>query len=99
MLRKDAVVLASLSLALLFIVWALSEASYLPERLHSFLRYIDPEPRPSSLIEYGSHYDLIALGFRFTRIVGFAFLARWLYKGGSEVEALRLHDAPDDKVV
>ena len=38
MSRKDAVLLASRALAVLFIVSALIEMSYLPERLHSFLR-------------------------------------------------------------
>jgi hypothetical protein len=41
MSRKDAVVLASRTLALLLTVWALAEAGNLPASLHSFLRYMN----------------------------------------------------------
>ena len=90
MSRKDAVLLASRVLALLFIVSALIEVSYLPERLHSFLRYVNQEPASSTAIQYWRHYHLIALGFLITRIVGFSLMALWLRKCGPEVEALLL---------
>jgi hypothetical protein len=51
MSRKDAVVLPSRALAVLFVVWALGEASYLPERLHSFLHYMDEGPGQSTFID------------------------------------------------
>jgi hypothetical protein len=63
MSRKDAAVLASRALALLFIVWALVDVSHLPEYLHSFLHYVDENPVPTTFIEYRRHYYLIALGF------------------------------------
>jgi len=88
MSRRDALVLASRALAFLLGVWALSEVSYLPESLHSFLRYINQEPGSSPAIQYWRHYHLIRLGFIVTRIVGFSLMARWLYKGGPEVEEL-----------
>ncbi|MGA8502722.1 MAG: hypothetical protein WB683_14310 [Candidatus Sulfotelmatobacter sp.] len=94
MSRKDAVVLASRALALLFIVWALGEASRLPEYLHSFLHYVDENPVPSTFIEYRRHFYLIALGFLVIRIVGFSLLATWLYRGGPEVEELFSPAAP-----
>jgi hypothetical protein len=99
MSRKDAVVLASRALALLFAVWALGEASYLPERLHSFLHYINQEPGSSTAIQYLRHYYLITLGFLVTRIVGFSLMARWLYKGGPEVEELLSHPVPQDNAI
>ena len=89
MSRKDAVLLASRTLALLLTVWALSDVSYLPERLHSFLRYANQELAGSAL-QYWRHYYLIALGFLIVRIVGFSLMARWLYKCGPEVEELLL---------
>ena len=81
MSRKDALVLASRTLALLLVVWALGEASYLPERVHSFLRYNNQEPGASTAIQYWRHYYLISLGFLVTR----------LFKVGPEVEELFLH--------
>jgi NADH:ubiquinone oxidoreductase subunit 3 (subunit A) len=93
MSRRDALVLGSRALALLFAVWALGQASYLPESLHSFHRYIGQEPASSTAIQYWRHYYLIRLSFLVIRVVGFALLARWLYKGGPEVEELLLHSA------
>ena len=98
MSRKDALVLASRTLALLLVVWSLSEVSYLPESLHSFLRY-NGEPGSPTAIQYWHHYHLIRLGFTVTRIVGFCLLARWLYKGGPEVEPLLSGAAPEEPSV
>jgi|HubBroStandDraft_4_1064222.scaffolds.fasta_scaffold07672_5 hypothetical protein len=88
MSRKDSVVLASRALALLFVVWALVDASHLPEYLYSFLHYVDENPVPTTFVEYRRHYYLMALGFLVIRIVGFSLLAMWLYRGGPEVEEL-----------
>jgi len=93
MSRKDALILASRTLALLLAVWAFAEVSSLPESLHSFLRYINEGQGSSTGIQYLRHYYLIRLGFLVTRIVGFSLMARWLYKGGPEVEEL-LSPAP-----
>jgi hypothetical protein len=94
MTRKDGVVLASRTLALLLTIWALAEASYLPEFLHSFRRYINQEPS-SSL----AHYYLIRTGFLVTRTVGYSLMARWLYKGGPDVEELLSGAAPQNNAV
>ncbi len=88
MSRKEAVVLASRTLALLLTVWALAEAASLPLSLHSFLRYISQEPGVSTAVQYWRHYYFISLSFIVTKMVGFALLARWLFKGGPEVEEL-----------
>ena len=88
MSRKDAVVLASRTLALLLTVWALAEASYLPASLYSFLRYTNQGPGASTAVQYWRHHDFITLSFIVTRMVGFALLAKWLFKGGPEVEDL-----------
>jgi hypothetical protein len=89
------VVLAGRTLALLLTVWALAEASYLPASLHSFLRYINQEPGASTAIQYWRHYHLISFSFIVVRMVGFSLLARWLFKGGPEVEELLLPPAPE----
>jgi hypothetical protein len=48
MSRKDAVTVASRTLALLLVVWALADASSLPEIIYSSLRYINHEPVSSA---------------------------------------------------
>jgi ABC-type anion transport system duplicated permease subunit len=88
MSKKDAVVLASRTLATLLIVWALTEVSHLPSALHSFLHY------NAEVASRGTDYlrpsYLITLGFIITRIIGYSLMARWLYKGGPEIEELLL---------
>jgi hypothetical protein len=96
MSRKDVVLLASRALAVLFIVSALIETSYLPERLHSFLRYVNQEPASSSAVQYWRHAYLISLGFLIVRIIGFSLMGLWLRKGGPEVEELLLPHAPEE---
>ncbi|HEY6371802.1 MAG TPA: hypothetical protein VIX37_14575 [Candidatus Sulfotelmatobacter sp.] len=88
--------LASRTLATLLTVWALADVSYLPERVHSFLHYFNHEPASSTAIEYGRHYYLIQLGFLVARIVAFSLMARWLYKGGPEIEELLLPKAYEE---
>jgi hypothetical protein len=86
MSRKDAAVLASRALALLFTVWALSEVSYLPVRVYEFLHHTNRESILSTASEYWYHYCIIYIGFLIVRVAGFSLLARWLFKGGPEVE-------------
>ena len=99
MSRKDAIMLASRTLAVLLTVWALSDISYLPERVNSFVHYLNREPASSSSIGYWRHYYLIGLGFLVTRIVGYSLMARWLYKGGREVEELFLPAAAQENTI
>ena|ERR1700690_2522663 len=96
MSRKDAVVLASRTLAVLLTVWALTEVSHLPGTVHSFLNYLNHEPSSSPGVEYMRHSYLITLGFLISRIVGYSLMARWLYKGGPEIEELLLPIAPEE---
>jgi hypothetical protein len=95
MSRKDAVLLASRSFAVLFTVWALNEVSALPERLQAFLYYVD-HLQGSNTIQYWRHYELISLGFLITRIVGFSLMAMWLRKCGPDVEELLLPNLSEE---
>jgi hypothetical protein len=85
MSRKDAVVLASRTLAVLLTVWALSEVSYLPSSVYSFLHHANRVSVLSDEDQYWRHYYLTSLGFLITRIVGYTLTARWLFKCGPEV--------------
>ncbi len=97
MSRKDAVLLASRTVAVLVTVWALAEVSYLPGSLHSFLHYVNQETS-SPGVEYTRHLHLIALGFLIRRIVGFSLVARWLYEGGPEIHELLLPGSEESVV-
>ena len=92
--RRDAVLIASRTLAVLFTVSALTDVSYVPERFQSLLHYLNSESS-SAATEYMRHYYLIALGFLVTRIIGFALMALWLHKCGPEVQDLLLPSEPE----
>ena len=85
--------LASRVLAFLFMILTLWELSYLPEFVQSFLHYADYPATPSTntqYLEYWRHHLLIELGFLVVRIIGFALVSLWFFKGGSDVEELLL---------
>jgi hypothetical protein len=93
MSRKDTILLASRVLAVLITVWVLSEVSYLPGYVYSFLYYFKYQPSPKANLEYVDflrHSHLIGLAFSVTRIVGLSLMAMWVYKGGPEIESLLL---------
>jgi hypothetical protein len=90
MLREDAVVLASRTLAVLLMVWALTEVSHLPASVYGFLHYANVELSSPAATQYYRHANLISLSFLVVRIVGYALLARWLFKVGPEVQELLL---------
>jgi hypothetical protein len=77
MSRKDAIVLAARTLAVLLTVWALTDVSYLPDRLYSFLYYLNQQPTSSASTLHWRNDYLIALGFLVVRIVGYSLIARW----------------------
>jgi ABC-type anion transport system duplicated permease subunit len=93
MSREDFAVLASRTLAVLLMVTALADVSYLPGSVHAFLHYTSVELSSPSATQYYRHANLIALSFLVTRIIGFSLLSRWLFKGGSEVVELLLPTA------
>jgi hypothetical protein len=85
MSREDIVVLASRVLAVLMMILALTEASYLPERVYAFSHYAQTLLASPSATEYYRHLNLIYLGFLIARIIGLSLIARWLFRGGPEV--------------
>jgi hypothetical protein len=99
MSKRDVVLLASRALAVFLTVTALVEASYLPEVAHSFLHYLRYEPTSATnmgYLDYMRHYYLIRMAFLVIRVVGYSLMARWLYKGGPEIEELLLPGAPGE---
>lgn len=89
MSRNDAVTIASRMLSILLTLWALAEMSYLPEFVQSYLHYSKADPS-SANVEYMQHYHVLRVGFLITRIVGLLLMARWVHKGGPEIQDLLL---------
>lgn len=90
MTRKDGIVVGSRVLATVIAIWALTDVSYLPAEIHSFVRYAAAETPLSEAIAYWRHHYLIEVGFTITRIVGYSMMSVWLYRCGPEIEELLL---------
>jgi hypothetical protein len=101
MSRTEAITLASRTLALLLIVWALTEVAALPAYFHSYIYYSRHSASSSNLeyLRYMSHYYFIYIGFCITKIIGYFLLARWLFKGGPEVVLMLLPPTSEEIVI
>ena len=98
MSKNDAILLASRALAVLLTVWALTDLSYLPGNVYAFLHYSNIELSSPTTTQYYRHANLISLSFLVTRIIGFSLMARWLYKGGPDIEELLLPGSNEENV-
>jgi hypothetical protein len=88
MKRIEAVVLISRALSLSWGVSALYEASYLPERLFSYVHYHNgvAEAGPSPADFYLPELYRLAVAFVFVRFVGYLLLAIVFWRCGPWVE-------------
>ena len=87
MSRRDAVVLTSRLLGVLLSIYALTELSYLPASVFSFLHHAEGLSLAS---QYWRHYYLLSLGFLVARIIGFSLMSMWVFRCGPDIEELLL---------
>ncbi len=102
MSKRESAELAGRALAVLLLVWALAEIANLPGYVQSYLYYSShANASPSNLDywQYWRHHYLIDMSFVVAKIVGFALMARWLFKGGNEVAELLLPSVEENIVV
>jgi len=84
MSRRDAVVLASRTLALLLLVWTFSELCSLPELVLSYVHYARYEPS-TAYVDYMRHYHFALLTVDVAKVIGFSVIAFWLHHAGPGV--------------
>lgn len=96
MSKRDAVIIASRILCVLFIAWALTEISYLPEFVDSYRYYANGVYSSVGYVQYMQQYHLLRVCFLIVRIVGYLLLARWLYKAGPDVQEVFLPEQPTE---
>jgi len=87
MSTKQPALLVSRVLALLMIIWALYEITYVPERLFALFHYREARSALATH-DYLSSYYLIVTSFLLLRIVGYLVGAVFFWKCGPRVEAL-----------
>jgi len=85
--RKDVILIASRTLALLFLAWALVDLAALPEHLFSLVRYRMQGTRVPWDV-YMSRLYLIATISVALRMIALFAAAEWLWRGGPKVESL-----------
>jgi hypothetical protein len=90
MSKNDAVLLVSRTLVLYLILWVLTDLTYLPELVFSFIHHLKQATPLSANNTYYRELDLIGLVFHLTKIIGLSILAGWLHRGGASVGALLL---------
>ena len=98
MSKRNAVVVASRTLALLLLVWTFAEFCSLPQIVLSYIYYARNEPA-TTYIDFMRHYHLALLTANVAKILGFSVLANWLFKAGPEVAATLLPSGPDEDLV
>jgi len=94
MSRKEIVFLVSRAFALLLIVWAVVDVTYMPERLFSLFYYVRQRSVLGLRDFWSSRYMLITL-FAVVRIGGLLIAASLFWKGKPWVERLLLLEHPD----
>jgi hypothetical protein len=85
--RKELILIASRTLALLLLAWALVDATYLLEHLFSFVHYRIQDSGAWGHT-YLSRYYLVVTILNALRTLALLAAAEWLWKCGAKVEAL-----------
>ena len=92
MTRKEAVVLVSRALAVIQLIVALQEITYLPIRFMSFHHYTVRASTATALPSdaYFKSYDQLDIAFLFARIAGLLFFALLFWKCGPRIQSALL---------
>ena len=89
MSKREAVLIVSRAVALYLLCWALSDLTYLPERLFA-LSHHAVEHGVIVTNYYYRNLDILSLAALLVRIAALLIAAAWLYKCGPRVEAFFL---------
>lgn len=95
MSRREMVFVLSRMFALILIVWAVVDASYLPERLFSLTHHV----RQGSVLaryDYWSSYYLVVTSFLVVRVLALLLVAGSFWRCGPWVQAL-FSGEPEDR--
>lgn len=94
MSTKQAVTIACRVLSVYFLTWMLTDLTYLPSNLYSFLHHESAMGAFSTT--YWRNSDLISLSFRVLRMVALFFAVQWFYRAGPAVQRYFLPSAEED---
>ena len=95
MSTKEAVTIVSRALSVNFLAWLLSELTYLPSRLFSFLHHENGLGALGGMT-YWRDSDLISVCFLVLRIVVLFFAVQWFYRAGPRLQVYFLASSDEE---
>jgi len=81
MAPKEVITIVSRTLAIYFLAWLLSDLTYLPSHLFSFLYHQNSLNTPGGT-SYWRDSAFISLAFLVLRVVALFFAVQWFYRSG-----------------
>jgi hypothetical protein len=93
---KEVVTIVSRALAVYFLAWLLSDLTYLPSHLFSFLHHANTLAAPGGTT-YWRDSDLISLSFLLLRIVVLFFAVQWFYRSGPAIQGYFLGSSKESQ--
>ncbi len=93
MSAKQAVTIVSRALAIYFLVWFLTDLTYIPSSLYSL--YFHAGTARAVSTPYWRNQDLLWLSFRLLRMIVLFFAVQWFYRAGPSIQKYFL--SPSDE--
>jgi hypothetical protein len=91
---KQAVTIVSRALAVYFLVWFLTDLTYIPSNLYSLFHHAGSVSAMSA--PYWRNLDLLWLAFRLLRMIVLFFAVQWFYRAGPSIQGYFLA-SPDEE--
>jgi hypothetical protein len=94
MSAKQAVTIVSRAFAVYFLVWFLTDLTYIPSNLYSLFHH------SGSISALGSTYwrdsDLLTISFRLFRMIVLFFAVQWFYRAGPSIQRYFLSPSEEE---
>ena len=84
MTAKQVVTIVSRALAIYFLVWFLTDLTYIPSNLYSLFHHA--ETTRAMATPYWYNLDLLWLSFRVFRMLVVFFAVQWFYRAGPSIQ-------------
>ena len=93
MSTKQAVTIVSRALAIYFLVWFLTDLTYIPSSLYSLFHHAGAVSAMAT--PYWRNSDLLSLSSRLLRMILLFFAVQWFYRAGPSIQKYFL--SPSDE--
>ena len=94
MSAKQAVTIVSRAFAIYFLVWFLTDLTYIPSNLYSLYHHAGTTSAMAT--PYWRNSDLLWLSFRVLRMIALFFAVQWFYRAGPSIRSYFLSPSDED---